>query len=292
MTTTTTSLTELVNSEYIDPAIMEYAHDYVVVAPYVRELDLRGKGTNQGAFPRWVLDTALSVSNQTDDITATELETTEVTITGAEIGIRRDILDPAVQETVLGAGLFSFLVQDAGLLLAISLDDDLCSLFAGASTSVGTTDTDLTLANMVEAQAQIRKNKMRGQLVYILDDQQASDYQAAQAAATSTTVNSFFSVSTGIESGFLGSFMGADVWQTGLTDTANTDADVVGACFIRGDSNPRQAALGMVLTRDVSTEAARGWDGAVGRKSVFVATAKWGVGELADESICKIVTDA
>lgn len=292
MSTTTTSLTELVNSEYIDPMIMEYAHDYVVVAPFVRQMDLRGKGTNQGVFPRWVLDAALDVANQTAAITLTELESTEVTITGAEVGVARDIYDPAVEETILGDGLFSFLVQDAGLLLAISLDDDLCALFSGASTSVGSTGANLSLANMVEAQAQIRKNKMRGQLVYILDDQQASDYQSAQAASTATTVNSFFTVSPGIESGFLGSFMNAEVWQTGLCDTANTGADVVGACFIRGDRNPRQAALGMVMTRDVRTELVRGYDGAAGRKRGFFATAKWGVGETSDESIVSIITDA
>jgi hypothetical protein len=144
---------------------------------------------------------------------------------------------------------------------------------------------------MVEAQAQIRKNKMRGRLVYILDDQQASDYQAAQAAATSTTINGMMapSVTGGTESAYLGTFFGAEVWQTGLCDTANTGENVVGACFIRGDTNPRAAPFGACITRDVRVE----WDRNISqRATIFVMTAKWGVAEVADEGGVKIVTDA
>lgn len=287
--TTVTTLTELVNSEFINPAILEYASDYTVVAPFVNMLDLRGRSTNVGAFPKWILDATSDAVAETTDLTDEALETTEVTITGAEIGIRRDVTDRVLEQTIIGRQLFDFLVRDSGILAAISLDDDLCALFGSFSTSVGTSGANLTVANMVEAQAQIRINKMRGQLVYILDDQQASDYQAAQAAATSTTVNDFFSVSTGIESGYLGNFMGAPVYQTGLCDTANTNADVVGACFIRGDTNPTASAIGMVMTRDVRTELDRD---ASARLTEFVMTAMWGVGEISDLSGTGIITDA
>jgi hypothetical protein len=286
--TTATTLTELVNSEFINPAILDYAADYTVAAPFMNWLDLRGKATKVGSFPRWILD-AVTAGQETTDLTTETLETTDVTITAAEIGVRRDVTDAALEETIIGAQLFDFLVRDSGVLAAISLDDDICALFPSLSTSVGTSGSDLTLANMVEAQAQVRKNKMRGQLVYILDDQQASDYQAAQAAATSTTINSLMMPATGIETGWLGTFFGQPVWQTGLCDTANTGANVVGACFIRGDTNPTSAAFGAVLTRDVRSEIQRN---ASERLTEFVMTAKWGVGEIADESGVKIVTDA
>jgi len=285
---TTTTLTELVNSEYINPAILEYAHDYVVCAPFLNWQDLRGKATNSGAFTKWVLD-AVSAGTEGTALSNEVLETTDVVITGSEIGVLRSVTDDSVQETVIGAQIFDFLVKDSGVLMGISLDNDICALFPSLSTSVGTTAINLSLANMVEAQAQVRINKMRGELVYILDDQQASDYQAAQAAATSTTVNSFFQVSPGIDSGFLGTFMGQEVYQTGLCDTANAGADVVGACFIRGDRSPQQAAFGGVITRDVTTELDRD---APGRQTRFVATAKWGVGEISDLSGTAIITDA
>lgn len=286
--TTTTSLTELVNSEFINPAILEYAHDYVVCAPFINWLDLRGKATKVGSFPKWVLDTTTD-TGETTDLTTEQLETVDVQITAAEIGLRRDVTDAALEETIIGSQLFSKLVMDSGLLAAISLDDDTAALATGFSTSVGLATTDLSLANMVEAQAKVRINGMRGQLVYILDDQQASDYQAAQAAATSTTINGLMAPAVGIESGYLGTFFGQPVWQTGLCDTTNTGASVNGMCFVRGDTNPTNAAIGGVLTRDVRTELERN---ASARITEFVMTAKWGVGEISDLSGVKIKTDA
>ncbi len=286
--TDTTTLTELVNSEYISPAVLAYAHDFAVAAPYLNWMDLRGKATKVGSFPKWVLDTATDLANETTTLGNETLETTDVQITAAEIGVRRDISDASVEETVLGAQIFDFLVQDTGVLFGISLDDDICALFPSLSTNVGTSGANLTLANMVEAQAQIRINGMRGSLVYILDDQQASDYQAAQQAATQTTVNDFFQVSTGIDNGFLGTFMGHNVWQTGLCDAANTNADKVGACFIRGDVSPANACFGGVITRDIRIEHQRD---ANERLTEVVSTAKWGVGEISDLSGCSITTD-
>jgi hypothetical protein len=286
--TTTTSLTELVNSEFINPSILAYAHDYVVAAPFVNWLDLRGKATKIGAFPKWVLDTAAD-TGETTDLTTEQLETTEVTITAAEIGLRRDVTDAALEETIIGTQLFDFLVRDSGVLAAISLDDDICALATGFANSVGLATTDLALSHMVEAQAKIRIQGQRGQLVYILDDQQASDYQAAQAAATSTTINGLMAPSVGIESGYLGTFFGQQVWQTGLCDSSNTGASVNGMCFVRGDTNPTTAAIGGVITRDVRTELERN---ASARVTEFVMTAKWGVGEISDLSGVKIKTDA
>lgn len=286
--TTVTTLTELVNSEFINPAILEYAHDFTVCAPFVNWLDLRGKNTKVGSFPKWVLDTAAD-TGETTDLTTTALETTDVQVTAAEIGLRRDVTDAALEETIIGTQLFDFLVRDSGLLAAISLDDDIAALATGFSTAVGLATTDLALSHMVQAQAQIRINGQRGKLVYILDDQQASDYQAAQAAATSTTINGFMDPSFGVEDGYLGTFMMQPVWQTGLCDSSNTGASVNGMCIVRGDTNPTTAAIGGVLTRDVRTELERN---ASARATEFVMTAKWGVGEISDLSGVKIKTDA
>jgi len=251
--------------------------------------DLTNSPTSVASAPQWVKDAGADLTEGTDITEATGLETTDVQITAAEVGIMRDVTDDAIEDSILGASLFQYLVQDAGRLLGIMLEDDIDALFPSLATSVGTSGANLSIANMVEAQAQIRINQMRGQLVYILDDQQGSDYQAAQAAATSTTVDSFFTVSPEANSGFLGSFMNAEVYVSSLTDTANTGANVVGACFIRGDRNPQAACFGMALSRNVRTELQRN---ASRRSTEFVATAKWGVAEIADLSGCKIVTDA
>jgi hypothetical protein len=289
MTTTTTTLADVVNAEFISPLIGDYASDYTVAAPYMRWQDLRGKGSKVGSFPRAVLDTATDIANETTDIAANDYATTQVSVTAAEIGIRRDVTDAAVEDTVIGRELFDFLTRDAGILFAISLDEDICAgLFPGLSTSVGTSGSDLTLSNMVQAQASLRKNKARGQLVYVLDDQQAEDYQVAIATTQGTMISQFVEPAVGVDSGYLGTFMGAPVYQTGLCATANANADVVGACFIRGDTSPRTAAFGAVLSRDIRVEMERN---ASARITEVVGTARWGVGEIFDAGGVKIVTD-
>ena len=77
--------------------------------------------------------------------------------------------------------------------------------------------------------------------------------------------------------------------KLGLCDTANTGANVVGACFVDGSAGNTMPAIGMVMTRDITTELERD---SSNRLTRFVATAKWGVAEVADTSGVPIVTDA
>lgn len=287
-TTTTTTLTELVNSEFISPAILEYALDSIVAAPYVNMLDLRGKATGTGSFPRWVLDSATDIASETTDLSSETLETTDVTVSAAEVGIRRDISDTAQEDNILGAALYDFLVKDAGNLLGVSLDDDIVALFGSFSNSVGTSGSDLTLANMAGAISQLRKQKSRGAPVFILDDQQAEDLQAAQLASSATTIGSFMDIKAS-NAEFLGTFMGAPVYSSSLCDTANTGDDVAGGLFIRGDVSPNAAAIGMVMARDVRVEMDRDIHN---RTTLVVATARWGVGEINDDAGVGIITDA
>ncbi len=283
---TVTTLTELVNAEWINDAVLDYAMDVVCIAPYVNMVDLRGKSSSVASFVKWVGDTATD-RGETDDLAAETLETEQVQCTAAECGVRRDITDHALEDGILGSRLFDFIVKDSATLLAVSLDDDLAALLGGFSTTVGTSGAGLSLPNMAEAASNLRKNRKRGECVYILDDQQAEDYQAALIASTSTTINSYSTPSATGNSDYLGTFMGIDVFSTSLTDTANSGADVAGGLIIH---NPlSSAALGMCLARDVRIEYDRDIHN---RTTLVVATARWGVAEIADLSGVSIITDA
>ena len=286
--TTSTTLEELVKTEVINPVILNYARNATPSAQYMFWQDLRGQAGKVGSFGQWVLDTHVD-AGETTNVTEETLETTQTAVTAAEVVVRRDLTYATIEETIIGVGLFDFVTRDAGLLLGLALEDDICALYPSLATSVGTSGSNLTIANMVEAQAQVRINGKFGNMAIILDDQQALDYQSAQAAATSTTINGWMVANTQAGSAYLGTFMNSEVWQTGLCDTANTGANVVGACFIRGDTDPADACFGAVMTRDVQT---RMRDDVEGRSYILVTSAKWGVAEVADLSGAKIVTDA
>ena len=161
--TTTTTLTELVNAEFISARILDYAADFVVASPFLRLEDLRGKASGVVSVPQWVLDTVTDISDQVTALTNTALETTDTQVTTAEMGILREVTKNAREDNILGDGVLDFILRDAGRLLAIGLEDDVCALFTSISTSVGTSGSNLALANMAGAISQIRKNKVRAQ---------------------------------------------------------------------------------------------------------------------------------
>ncbi len=293
--TTTTTLTELVNSEFIRDQILDYAHDFVVNIPYCAEIDLRGKASGVAAVPQWVKDAAADIADEVTALTNTALETTEVTITTAEMGILREVTKNALEDSKIGLALLDFIVRDAARLLSLALEDDVVALFSSLATSVGTSGANLTLANMIEAVAQIRKNGVRapGGLVFGLDDQQADDYDAAVLASTSTTVNNYVQrqPNGGVDNGMLGTFSGHLVVQSGLNDTANTGANVVGACYVRGDvpANAGYACFGLAISRMPDMDE----DKNIALRSRQVAvTARWAPAEIFDLAGCGIITDA
>lgn len=251
--TTRTSLTEIVNSEVIADLILQYAADATVISPLTRVMDLAGKASAVASFPQWELDAVSDITTEgTTTLSNVELQTTEVaTITAAAVGVLRNVTDQAFATNMLGPdGLMQFIVEDGARLCMLEVENDLAALFSGFSATVGTSTSDLSVANFVEAIAKLDTGNARGRKVCVLDDQQAFDLRAAVAASTGTV----FAGNGGLQSvlnarsdAFVGELFGVPIWLTNLTDTANTNADVVGAMFVDGATNPDYAALGMAL---------------------------------------------
>lgn len=292
--TTGTSLTELVNSEFIEPLIIDYAIDKMVIAPLVRTSNLAGKATKTASFPRWLKDTAADLT-EGSDLSNNELETSEVAvITAAQVGILREVTDLAADTTIMGPqGLMDFIVRDGAMLCTEMLEDDLAARFASASVTVGTSGSDLSVANFVEAIAKLDTAAVRGEKVCVLDDQQAFDLRAAVAASTATV---FANAAAGAQSvlnarsdAYVGEMFGVRTWLTNLTDTANMGADVVGAMLINGATSPNYAPIGAAVLwqprvkqlPDVATNS-----------TLINVTMCYGEGETFDAAYVKLVTDA
>ena len=292
--TTGTTLTELVNAEFIEPLIMDYAVDKMVITPLVRVSNLAGKQTKIASFPRWVKDSGADVSDGSA-MTVDDLETTEVaTVTAATVGVYREVTDMAAETNVLGpAGIADYVARDGAMLCSEMLEDDLAARFASASNSVGTSGSDLSVANFVEALAKLDTTKARGQKVCVLDDQQAFDLRAAVAASGAAV---FGNAASGAQSilnansdAFLGELFGVKTWLTNLTDTANSGADVVGAMMINGAADPGFAPIGVAL---LWLPRVKMLPSISGISTLFGITMSYGEGEINDDGYVKIVTDA
>lgn len=289
--TTITSTTEIVNSEWINPMIMDYAADVLVAAPHVNWIDLAGKATKVAAFPRWEKDTGEDITTEgTTSLSNVEITLTEVQVTAAQVGIKRELTEFQLATNILGeAGMQDFIARDGGYLLGEMIEDDICAVFTGFNSSVGATGVDASIANLVQVIAKARTDKMRGQLVGVIDDQQQLDLTAA-IASTSAQLFSGGSNQTLMNSrsdGYLGEFLGMPIWYTNLTDTQNTGEDVCGGFWISAQSNAKQCAIGgvSVWTPRMATDV----DIALVTRK-YAMTAAYGVGEVGDG--IKLVTDA
>ena len=309
---TSTSITEAINSEWITPAFMDAAKPHLVALQHCRQFDLRGRSSAKVAVPNvessvgtpssggTSVDTEFDATEGTD-LSNTALTLAEVTITAAEYGVMRTITDTSIEDAIDGFDLIMTVVADNAEILMTALEDDVCALFASLSNSVGTSGSDMTLANLDQAIIGPRTRGVRfpAGLVGVLDDEQANNFEVAVTAANSSTAvydraaSEFMGIQRAGDNGSSGLFArykNVDLYSTGLTDTANTAADVVGAVFVPSrPGQERQAAFGWAVAREPRIETERN---ASLRATEVVTTMRSGVGELLDAAGTAIITDA
>jgi hypothetical protein len=250
--TTTTSLTNIINSEVIEQTIADYLIDKNVIAPLVTYRSLAGKASKTWTFTRWVKDTAADITEGTAISSNTEMTMAQNSVSVAQVGIAREITEFAKETNTLGpAGLMARAVQDGVALCSEAREDDLAALFISLTgTTIGSTGVDLSVANFIEAIARLRTAKVSGRLVCVLDDQQQLDLMQGVAAATgsvwSNQAGAQQSVLNSRMDGVVGSMLNTDIWYTNLTDTTNTAADVVGGIWVDPAANDEQCALALV----------------------------------------------
>lgn len=311
---TTTTINDVYYSAIISPLMHDYAHDWVVATQFLKEFSLVGQASNAqdvwslasdmgtvGAHGSGVA-TAFNATEGTD-LGNTQLDTNKKTITCSEYGVMRTLTDNVLEDSIGGIDWMRIILSDSTRILMTALEDDVCALFSGFSNSVGTTTADLTIAQLLAAQVGIRTRGVRAPdgVVYVLDDQQVDDVEAALISSSASQATYAMAADrvlgapgpgpqNGMSNGNVLTFRGAQVWATGLTDTANTAADVVGACFVPSTpANDNMAALGIAWKRMFRLETDR--DISL-RGTEYVSTMRAGVGELMDEAGTAIITDA
>ena len=312
--TTTTTLNDIVYSAVIEPSFLGYAMDWIVAQQFARRFSLVGKPSNALDIPRiasdmgTVGDGGTSVDLEFDGAQGTDLsanvalDTDKVTVSAAEYAFKRTITDNVMEDSVAGIDLLDVVLSDGAQILMTAFEDDMCALFASLSNTVGSTGVDLTVAQMLAAQVGIRKRGARAVdgVIYVMDEQQVDDLEAAMIAVAANQASYVFAadkllgvdrtVNNGMGNGHVMNFRGYPVYSTGLTDTANAGADVVGACFTpTTPGNDKYATYGWVDKRPFRVETER--DASL-RADEVVFSMRRGVAEITDFSGTAIITDA
>lgn len=288
--TTSTSVTETINSEAIDALIIAYQYDEQVVTPFFRFKSLVGTGSSVASFPRWVRDAHEDLATEGTSMTPTEMETTDVQITAARVGIAREPTNTALEDTILGRAQFlQQLAMDAAILLAMAQDEDSAAQWVNASGVVTDSGNPIEILDMVEMMGTQRSQKARGVQVFGLHDYHLKQLQRAQATATATPWATFYKPAADSTS-FGGYFMSAPIFGTSLAPTANAGADRVSCLWSRGDIEAQKmfCAFGYVVARLPTTKEQ---EQVLEDSFITATTMRYGVGTVAANFATKGVFD-
>lgn len=287
--TTTTTLATVIPDEYITARLLEEARPFNVAAPLIQnEIMAQGTGLTwrQSQLPQ---GTASSVTAGSD-ITATARTTTENSVTIAEVGLSTEVQDIAMEAAKVANTLLTWAGMQ-GRAIAQKVTGDICTLLASfnGSTAVGTSGTNITVANFVEAIYTLENANAPGQKNAILHPRQVADLFNAISSSTGTPFAALQELvrqgrlPEGTPSaGFSGLLFGVPVYSTTEVPTANSAADRAGGMIVRD-------AAAFVQLRPVRTAYERDESK---RSTEIVVTTAYGVAEIVDAYGVPIETDA
>ena len=286
--TTSTSVTETINTEVIDKLIISYPADDDNVCPFFRYRDIRGQASPVASFPRWVKDAHEDLATEGTAMTAVELETTDVQVTAARIGLAREPTETMLEDTIIGRSAFlSAIAMDAAILFGMAQAEDGAALFSSATGSISDTGNAITIEDLVNGMGFQRRQKVKGPQVIHLHDFQLGQLQVAQAAAVATPWATFYTPNAD-STAFGGYFMGAPIFASSLNPTANGAADRVGCIWTQGQAPGAEmyCAFAYVLARAPQTKTQ---DQILADSTLTATTKRYGVGIVAANYATKLI---
>lgn len=315
--TTTTTLDDLTNASLVEPVvIMALSEQPGIAIQMCREFNGIGKATAALKIPTQTsywgspADHGAGVATAFNGSEGTALGNTaqstgSVTITAGEYGVAHALTDNVGEDSALSAlEVLNLMTQQMLNVLRLALDDDYLALYASLSNSVGTTNTTLTIANVVLAQTGIRqRGTVADSMAFVFDNKAAQDIETALQATNAAAAIFALSADRVIDFARAGdngmspsrnvfSFRGIPAYATGLTDTANAAVDVVSACVCPTSAyNDASGATthGIMWKRLPKFETQRQ---VKGRSTDLVMTMRAGVAELQDGSGTQIISKA
>ena len=187
---TTTTLTEVINSETIVEARLAFQNNANLL-PLVRQADITGVKTKVISFPVHVALTISKTAEATDQTTKVALDPTDVTLTVARRIVRVDLTDLAAGSWQDSVPPSQRIGQMVGLARAKQVDTDICGVMTtNYTSSVGATNSsDVSFANVLSAMLTLEVNEANAQLALILHPKQFNHLRGDLVVVSGTTTN-------------------------------------------------------------------------------------------------------
>ena len=277
--TTSSSISELY-TEIIQEAIFTF-QETSVMRPLVTTYNIAGQG-KQIAVPIFPTVSASAVAEGTD-LSNTEVNPTETTITASEVGVMTTLTDLARESSSRP------IAQDIGRVfgeaIAKKVDTDLVDLFASfaSGNDLGAAGTELTADLLLKAESTLRALNVprpyyavfHPKAVFNLKKTLTQAGYSGTATALSSTGENVFG------SGFVGNIFGIDVYENANV-TVDVNDDSVGGVF-------HPMSLGLAMKMDFKLETQR--DASL-RATEIVGTVTYGKGIVKDDYGCAVTVDS
>ncbi len=243
-------------------------------------------------------------ATQATDLANTAVTTSGVTLTPGEYGVALEVAKNVEEDSLSAIDLYGLLEERMLHVISLAMTFDFLALFPSLSNSVGVSGTDFTVAQGIAAQRNLRtRGADADAVVYVGENQQANDIE--DALVTQNAAVAVFAMAADRLIGYqptadhgmgasrqVMTFRNAPFFTSGLCSTANSAADVVGACFCPSTAyNDASGAttFGMAWKRLPMLETDKI---VLGRSTQLVMSARAGFAELQDGSGSGITTDA
>ncbi len=277
---TTTTLASLI-SPIVQEALFT-ANERSVMRGIVKNFTVPMNAGKVAQVPVYPVVTAQDLSEGTTmagtnaDVAVT---TTTKNLTLGEVGVMTHLTD-MIRDTS-EQDVISHLGKVFGEAIATKMDADLIALFTGFSTEQGPgAAAELTIADMFKSAAHLKTANAPGEYFAVLHPKQVY----AVKSALTNTFTGVAATDIGNEAyrnGFVGQIAGINVIESSNV-SVDGSGDAIGGVF-------SMEAIGVAMQNDLTIEIER--DAAL-RADKFVATARYGVGELVDAYGVKLTSDA
>lgn len=242
----------------------------------------------------------MTAPGEATGVSNTALDSDQITLTIARQAIQLQISDELLVSSLGGAMSVERLAQAAASAYINRHNDLTVGLFAGVTASVGTSGSDLTLDDIVDATQTLMRANNTDSLYAMLHGQQMSDLQNSlrgEGGALSFSAPTAEMIAAKGK-GYAGSYLGVDFWVNNRVATANSGADRAGCMWSRGAfgyaeaTHPLSSLRGSVNPQVVSPVLIEFERTGTSGLNTVIASAFLGVAMVEDARAVKIVTDA
>ena len=277
--TTSSSISELY-TEIIQEAIFTF-QETSVMRPLVTTYNITGQG-KQIAVPVFPTVSASAVAEGTD-LSNTEVNPTEATITASEVGVMTTLTDLARESSSRP------IAQDIGRVfgeaIAKKVDTDLAGLFSSfdSGNDLGAAGTELTADLLLKAESTLRALNVPRPYYAVFHPKAVFNLKKTLTqAGYSGTATALSSVGDNVfGSGFVGNIFGIDVYEN-ANISVDVNDDSIGGVF-------HPISTGLAMKMDFKLETQR--DASL-RATEIVGTMTYGSGLVKDNYGCAVTVDS